>query len=209
MISNYVCLRSGHYYQMFKTGPGPEYNKNYISYWDSMNNEPLSIIRYNLLTRHIKSFDSILDFGYGNGNFLSVCQKHGKNCFGYDISDYPLPDGIKFVFDIKHQPVDVVSFFDSLEHLTESDLVTFLLSIPTKHLIISVPHFHEQLGANWFTSWKHRKPNEHFHHFDIEGLTGLLKEADYDTIYCGNDEDVIRRPVDHNTNILTVIAKKR
>ena len=99
---------------MFKTGPGPEYNKNYISYWDSMNNEPLSTIRYNLLTRHIKSFDSILDFGYGNGNFLSVCQKHGKNCFGYDISDYPLPDGIKFVFYIKHQHVDVVSFFDSL-----------------------------------------------------------------------------------------------
>ena len=112
------------------------------------------------------------------------------------------------IYKLDDYEFDVMTFFDSLEHIPESDLVSFLSTKRVKYLCISVPHFHEELGPTWFTTWKHRRPNEHFHHFDTQGIHGLLEESGYTVIYTGNDEDVIRRPVDSNTNILTVVARK-
>ena len=63
-------------------------------------------------------------------------------------------------------------------------------------------------GSEWFTTWKHRKPNEHFHHFDVHGLVGLLTDSGYKIVHVGNEEDGIRRPVDSLPNILTVVATK-
>lgn len=208
IADNYVKLRPGHVFQMMKTGPGPSYDENYISYWKGMNNLPLTKIRYDLLINNIGNFKSILDFGYGNADFLNYCKKHGKHCYGYDITEFPLPKGISFVKKFYEKKVDVFSFFDSLEHIHQSDLVSFLQPLKTKYLIISVPHYHEDFGIDWFKKWKHRKPNEHFHHFDSHGLTLLLNESGYKVLYIGNDEDQIRKSADNTTNILTIIASK-
>lgn len=208
ITDNYVKLRPGHVFQMMKTRPGPSYDENYISYWKGMDNLPLTKIRYDLLTKTIGKFNSILDFGYGNADFLIYCKQNGKQCYGYDITEFPLPKGISFVKNFYEKKVDVFSFFDSLEHIHQSDLVSFLQPLETKYLIISVPHYHEDLGINWFRQWKHRKPNEHFHHFDSHGLTLLLNESGYKVLYIGNDEDQIRKSADNTTNILTIIASK-
>lgn len=210
MISNYVCLRPGHYFQMFKTGPSPEYGKSYVAvrYNAYSTTRALSRIRYDRLKSVIGDFNTVCDFGYGNGDFIDHCISQGHTCSGYDIAEYPLPDSAARIYDCDSHEFDVMTFFDSLEHIAESDLVSFLLTKRVKYLGISVPHLHESLGANWFAGWKHRRPNEHFHHFDTHGLTGLLNEANFSVLYTGNDEDVIRRPADNNTNILTVIAKK-
>jgi hypothetical protein len=57
-------------------------------------------------------------------------------------------------------------------------------------------------------NWKHRRENEHLHHFDSHGLVKLLQLSNYKILYLGNDEDVVRTPVDNLPNILTVIARK-
>lgn len=209
MIDNYLKLRNGHWYQMFKTAPGPKYDVGYAVRWNTFDNDPLSNIRLNCIKKTIGEFSSILDFGYGNGNFLENCYKYGITCYGYDISNYKLPNYINIVHDPDTTPVDVITFYDSLEHLPDSDLVTILERKPVKYCVVSVPHMHENLGAEWFKKWKHRKPNEHRHHFDVCGLTGLLNESGFNILYVGHDEDVIRTPVDHNTNILTVIGQRR
>ena len=210
MIDNYVCLRPGHYFQMFKTGPSPDYGKKYIDvrYNAYTTTRSISQLRYDRIRKVVGEFKTICDFGYGNGDFLSYCLTQGHNCSGYDIADYPPPIGTRHINNVDNFEFDVITFFDSIEHLPESDLVSFLLAKRVKYVCVSVPHFHEELGPDWFKTWKHRRPNEHFHHFDIPGLTGLLEESNFTILYTGNDEDVIRTPVDSNTNILTVIAKK-
>lgn len=210
MIENYIQLSRGHWYQDTLTGSPPDYSSEYSkNRYDIYNTTDLmSQLRYHMIVKSIGNFDSILDFGYGNGSFMKYCQSHGKNVSGYDISDYPIPKGCVKIIDPDSIEVDVMTFFDSLEHLQTKNLVTFLNNKKTKHLVISVPWMHENMGEWWFQNWKHRRENEHIHHFDAHGLINLLIQSNYKIIHVGNDEDKIRTPFSNLPNILTLIATK-
>ena len=200
----------GYLYQNKMTGPLPDYSATYSKqrYDTYTTNDKMSELRFNLLTKVIKSFDTVTDFGYGNGAFLNHCDKNSKVTYGYDISDYPTPPGSLKIENVNDYEVDVVTFYDSLEHLTEMDLMPFLRELRTKYVCISVPWYHEEQGKEWFMNWKHRRENEHLHHFDSHGLVNLLNFSGYKVLYLGNDEDDVRTPVNNLPNILTVIAKK-
>ena len=208
MINNYKKIDDGHLYQIERTGPGPIYSVEYSDYYNRIPSKAMSELRYNVINKYITDFSSICDFGYGNGDFISYCHSKGHKSFAYDISDYPCPEGIERIYDISKFSFDVISFFDSIEHIIDEDLIGFLKSLDTKHVIISVPWFHESLGKEWFMNWKHRKENEHFHHFDSNGLINLLIKSDFKILHVGNDEDVIRKSVDNRPNILTIFASK-
>ena len=207
MIENYQQISEGHWHQIEPTGDIMKYDTNYMQYYTNMDNS-MSKLRYNLITKHIGIFKSILDVGYGDGNFLQYCYNHDKECYGNDISNYPLPLGIDFTSDPSAFNFDVITFFDSLEHRPEADLLPFLKSLKTKYIVVSLPWCHGAMGPEYFQTWKHRKPNEHFHHFDYIGLVNLLDDAGFTTIHVCNAEDEIRKPVNYLPNILTVIAKK-
>ena len=96
---------------------------------------------------------------------------------------------------------------DSLEHLEMESLDWFLYCKRAKHFAISVPWYHEFKGPEWFSSWKHRRENEHFHHFDSHGLLAIMDRINCKVLYIGNPEDTIRTPYSNLPNILTVIAK--
>lgn len=208
MIENYELLRPGHWHQIETTGVGPEYNVDYSNYYNKIPSDAMSKIRYDVVKKYVGDFKSICDFGYGNGAFLNYCLNFEHECYGYDISDYPVPDNVKRIDDPTTE-MDVMTFFDSIEHIVESDLVKFLNTLNVKYVVISLPWFHEFLGPKWFETWKHRKENEHYHHFDVHGLVGLLTDANFDILHIGNEEDAIRKPVDKWPNILTVIARKK
>ncbi len=201
----------GYLYQDKMTGPIPDYSSSYSKqrYDTYTTNDRMSELRFNLLTKVIKNFSSVTDFGYGNGAFLQHCVKNGKTTYGFDISDYPTPVGSLKIDNVNDYEVDVVTFYDSLEHLPEMELVPFLRGLKTKYVCISVPWYHEEQGNEWFMNWKHRRENEHLHHFDSHGLANLLNSSDYKVLYLGNCEDVVRTPVDGLPNILTVIAIKK
>jgi hypothetical protein len=206
MIDNYSQYAPGHWVQNRITGEIIKYDNQYIEYYEKMD-DSMSILRYNLLSKYVK-FDSVCDFGYGDGAFLRHCLKEGHTCYGHDISNYPLPNDVSFVKDPSTLDVDVITFFDSLEHIQDFDLVPFLKSIKTKNIIVSVPWMHERLGPEWFRRWKHRKENEHFHHFDSHGLIQLLHDSGFKITHICNDEDNIRKSVSYLPNILTIIGKK-
>jgi hypothetical protein len=210
MNDNYYKLDNGYVQQVKMTGPMPDYSATYSKqrYDTYTTNDRMSELRFNLLTKVIKSFNTITDFGYGNGAFLNHCDKNGKITHGYDISDYPTPPGTLKIKNVNDYEVDVVTFFDSIEHLPEKSLRTFLNNLRTKYVCISVPWYHEEQGDEWFMNWKHRRENEHLHHFDSHGLVRLLTISKYKILYLGNDEDAVRTPVSDLPNILTVIAKK-
>ena len=207
MIDNYELIEPGHWFQSKPTGEIMKYDTNYMQYYTKMDFS-MSKLRFDLLSKYVK-FDSVCDFGYGDGAFLKYAHMNGKKCFGHDISNYPLPNDVEFVADVKDVEVDVITFFDSIEHIPSPNIHEFLGSINTKYVMVSLPWMHERMGAEWFKTWKHRKENEHFHHFDSHGLITLVDKAGFTPMYICNHEDEIRKPVSYLPNILTIIAKKR
>ena len=148
---------------------------------------------------------SLLDIGFGNGAFLDVAKTAFKTAAGNDIFDNPyLPQGCNRVQELGQDYFDVITMYDSFEHFDELD---FVAQLRCNYLIVSVPWCHYVSDA-WFDAWKHRKPNEHLHHFDQFSLTAFLLEYGYYLITFNNIEDAIRRPVDDRPNILTAAFRR-
>lgn len=208
----YIELRDGWWYQLKVDGEKPTYNSDYINKY---NNYPhvaeISELRYQLMRKHFPNSMSVLDVGYGNGAFLDCANAHGWETFGYDVSDYPLEWMHKSIIDLNNAAVDVTTFFDSLEHFETMNLQTILSHLDTQGIVISVPWCHrKEKGLNWFSEWKHRRPNEHFHHFNLQGMYIMLNEAGFKVLELSNQEDIIRTPYDPLLpNILTVVAKRK
>jgi Golgi nucleoside diphosphatase len=141
------------------------------------------------------SFKDILDFGYGSGDFLRVMRKLGWNIFGYDVHSLNL--GIKNLTqeEILNKDWNVVTFFDSLEHLENFDFIK-KLSKKTDNFIISVPAtpFDFPINKN---PWKHYKPGEHLHYFSPESLQILFENFNLKKFVCL--EDVIRGKLQNNS----------
>uniref|UniRef100_A0A6C0B6V6 NAD-dependent epimerase/dehydratase domain-containing protein n=1 Tax=viral metagenome TaxID=1070528 RepID=A0A6C0B6V6_9ZZZZ len=150
--------------------------------------------------------ESILDVGYGNGDFLKVASGVIKNCYGTDISDYPIPDKCKKVDLFEKRHYDVVCFFDSLEHF---DDIYVINQLDCDYVFISVPWCHN-FSPEWFEQWHHKKENEHLWHFNKDALINFFNEIQYKCIYSSNFEDTIRQnpKSKYHPNILTCLFKK-
>lgn len=208
----YEKLGPGHIFQSVRTGDGPKYTIEYSNYYNKVPADQLSLIRFYNMCENTEivahSNFKVCDFGYGNGSFLKTCNLKGLKTYGFDVSDYPVPEETVRLNSVEDIDVDVVTFFDSLEHISERNLIPLLKNLKTKFVVISLPWYHEALGEECFMSWKHRKENEHFHHFDVVGICNLLATSGYTILNISNCEDIIRKSVNNYPNILTVIAKK-
>lgn len=208
----YTTKRPGYVMQEFREEDVVKYDKDYVAKYnkyDKLSNEKLNFLRLQKLLDHI-NFQSLLDVGYGNGTFLKKCKSyisHDVDLYGYDVSDVNPPEEIERVSEEGLSwKYDVVTFFDSLEHIPERDIVSYLRRFDTKCFMISVPWFHSTESMEWFENWKHRRENEHLHYFDSNGLINILNEIGYKVVHLSNIEDSIRYTNDDKPNILTVIA---
>ena len=165
----------------------------------------LSYLRLGFLKGYIQEFTSILDVGYGNGDFLRACQRHFSVCAGYDLIDTYLPEGCVKETDLLANEYDVITFYDALEHFED---IYFLEKLKCKYVVISLPNCKHPTDSNWLAQWKHLKPNEHLYHMNKESLTALLVASGYKVECVSYYEDIIRRDKNLNENILTIIGKK-
>ena len=163
----------------------------------------MSFLRLGYLIGAIGIPNSILDVGYGNGDFLRSAKTMISSCYGHDVSGYDLPDGVKFVTDITKDKYDVICFFDVLEHFED---INFISKLNCQYIYISLPwcHYHSD---EWFLNWKHRRQDEHLYHFNLESLTNFFTEMGYELLCYSNIEDSIRKSNDKN--ILTAIFKNK
>ena len=154
-----------------------------------------------------KTPQSLLDVGYGNGDFLKVASSCIKNCYGSDLSEYPVPATCTKVDLLDNRFYDVICFFDSLEHF---DDITIIDKLNCEHIFISVPWCH-YFSDSWFAKWYHRKPNEHLWHFNKKALVDFFDEHGYEMIYSSNIEDIVRKNKESEfyPNILSCIFKKK
>ena len=148
--------------------------------------------------------ETILDNGYGDGSFLKVCKNIIKECYGNDLSSYPVPDGCIKVNNFLDSFYDVITFFDSLEHFEN---IEFVKDLNCNYICISVPHCH-YFDDEWLKDWKHLRPNEHLWHFDENSLNNFMTRMGYKLLTTSNIEDTIRKNKENEFNILTCVFKK-
>jgi hypothetical protein len=210
MLENYSIDKNGVIFQVNVTeniNYKREYVENSYEKYGELTNY-ISYLRYGYLIGSIGKLPySLLDFGYGNGAFLNVCKEKISKCYGYDIGEFDVPKGTERIMKfnelyIKH--FDVISFFDSLEHVEN---IYFLDKLDCDYIIISVPEYHD-FSDEWFKNWKHRRMNEHLWHFSVQGLINFMRSQGYVPINISNIEDIIRKSEYNYSNILTGVFKK-
>lgn len=206
-MENYTKLSSGIIKQNIvnKINYNYNYSNNYNTYGIK---SKLAHLRLGILLGHLKKIpNSILDIGYGNGDFLATSSMIINNCYGSDISDYPVPDNCKKVEINTNNYYDVICFFDSLEHF---DDINFINSLNCEYVFISVPWCHN-FNDNWFIKWYHIKPNEHLWHFNDIALINFFESNGYICEYKSNFEDIVRVNSEskYYPNILSCIFKKK
>ena len=136
---------------------------------------------------------------YGSPEFVLYCDTGGIQTTGCRISDAADP----FI------AYDVATLFDVFQLMTEDEQRDLLGTLVCKHLVLSVPWCHPELGAEWFAAWRHLKRDEHLSHWTSASLCSLLRIYNYRPIYVGNPEDAIRKvESEWWPNILTVILKR-
>jgi len=208
MIENYTQLQNGIIKQNNFFVKKKKYDVEYVdvrynTYGEK--NVQISFLRLGYIIGSLgKIPSSILDVGYGNANFITACSKIISNCYGNDVSNYPLPDSIKFVDNIYKEHYDVVTFFDVLEHFEN---IYDIKNLKCNYIVISVPwcHYHSD---KWFVDWKHRRPDEHLWHFNEKSIVNFFNEIGFTCVNKTNIEDTIRKPTDEHSNILTCTFKK-
>ena len=206
MLENYSKNVDGIVYQVDKNHI--EYNKDYVNTRYVKYGELPTYMGYLRLGNIIGSLGrvpkSILDVGYGDGSFLKVCNNIIPDCYGYDISTYPVPDGCTQIKNFMSDFYDVITFFDSLEHFED---IEFIRDLKCSAICISVPHCHYK-SDEWFENWKHRRPNERLCHFDAQTLKTFMYRMGYVLVSSSNVEDTIRKNNKEESNILTCVFKK-
>jgi len=179
----------------------------YVKYGDTCRTMGILRLSY-LLGSIVLKPKKILDVGYGNGAFLDICSDYGLITYGYDISNFKINSKhiiLKYdeVFNYEY---DVVCMFDSMEHMENPE--KFLEGLRTKYVFVSVPNYKPELGDEWFFYWKHRRENEHLHHYSERSLTKFFKSYNYDLIDLSNVEDIIRQDQQNIPNITTAIFRR-
>jgi hypothetical protein len=209
MLENYKMNEDGVVFQVHVQPDAVVYDTKYVQErYDTYGEKNLEIsaLRLGHLVGSIGYIPgSILDVGYGNGAFLKQCKKIIPNCYGSDITGYPLPEGVKFVENWVKQPTHVITFFDVLEHLPDPYI---LKNVHANYIVISLPWFHN-LSDDWFRDWKHRRLNEHLWFFNPASMTRFATSIDCEVIDITNIEDVVRSSGNHLENIMTVVLRKR
>ena len=182
------------------------YDENYIGRaYAAAPREAMSNLRFGYLVGSIGHVpNSLLDVGYGGGDFLRVAQKAVPDVYGYDIAPvYPL-DNIAIVASLFERPVEVVTFFDSLEHFEDISVVR---DLQADYVCISLPWCH-YFSNSWFENWKHRKPDEHLWHFNHDSLIAFMKTMGFELLNYCNIEDTIRTTTDDWSNILSAVFQR-
>lgn len=192
------------------------YDEEYVrSRYDTYSTtEEMSWLRANLVEVFCPCEDgAVLDFGCGNGSFLKEMERRKWNAWGIDVSGYPfwMNEGLHRASHCGIS-VDVVTFFDSLEHLPRPK--TILKNLHCRYVVISLPW----LPTNGITSieefvetfmaWKHRRYGEHLWHFNPATLAKMMEGAGFLPVHFDNIEDRIRKGDGTKPNILTGIFEK-
>lgn len=162
--------------------------------------------RAEILTAFCPDRGRLLDFGCGTGHVVRQARLLRWFAWGHDLTRYS--DDFTFLGEWRiGGPWDVVTFFDSLEHLPDPAGVVRQLGAPA--VMVSVPWCHYPDRPDWFMAWKHRRPGEHLWHWSRETLDRFFARLGYRAVMWSSFEDGWRaNPEQAEPNILTAIYRR-
>lgn len=184
------------------------YDENYVATYDTeayrRDSDKLQALRLGfIIGAHGHIPHSICDVGYGNGAFLKAAEiipvRYGKDVTGLQVEGVEITD--------KYPPTDVITFHDCLEHIPD---LSFVKDLQCKTLVVSLPWCHYVSGGQiWFDGlYKHRKPDEHLHHFSHLSLSDFMESMGWKHVAHCNYEDIVRKSPGNWHNILTMAFKR-
>lgn len=166
------------------------YNKQYQDKYHVYADTPLGVAlnkaRWELVERHAKGDLRILDWGCAAGVFHKN-SPNGFRCEGYDIN--PTSEFNK-VPSIGPTPVDVLTFWDVLEHIP--DFIGLITYYTPKFIFLSTPNLESVSGD--IRAWKHYRPYEHVYYFDQHSLAFIFDAIGYDMVETNFEEGELRDP---------------
>lgn len=197
------CVTCGHLFQQ-DLEVTQTYDHEYIKVrYDAYETTPLmSHLRLGIVTA-VAHGPKLLDVGYGNGDFIKSACKAGFDGFGNDIhgADYGVEEIDLYDDKRLQRQWDVVTFFDSIEHIPTFEVVRDL-GRRAHTIVVSIPRKPSYFPCD--LDWKHYRPGEHLHYFSTFSLQKLFAPKWIRGI--SHAEDVIRGKLkDGRPNIDTVI----
>jgi hypothetical protein len=202
------CLDCKHYWQSDLKAV-VKYDENYAKKYDNMPYKEMSNLRADFVEHVFASRDieTVLDVGHANGAFVKEMISRGYKAFGTDL--HGIDFGVPEVELMGEETFDLVTFFDSLEHFEN---VRQPLHKSKRFILVSIPNTPPKL-EKYVDTWRHHRPGEHLHYFNLNSLTMLLEEFGFELIGYSFLEDQIRKPSPFGNfscpNILSAAYEKR
>jgi len=208
----------GHTYEIEESGAVHQtdaqpfiYDKKYTETYNTpeylRESELLQVLRYAYCTLAFRGrITSLLDVGYGAGQFMRFARKYTPLVYGYDVTGVQVEDCK--ILDFMDAAVDVVTFWDVWEHMEDH---SFARDLKCNTLVISLPycHIHTE-GVEWFSNgYKHRKKNEHVYHHNPQSLENELRSLGWNLLNMPDYfEDVVRKSTHGLQNIHSAAFKR-
>lgn len=156
------------------------YMDKYRDYESSEIGQDINNFRAEITLNYQNGF-GILDIGIGCGTFIEAF----PDGYGYDVN----PVAIKYlkencndfglrwvdVYEEDLSDFNVITFFDSLEHIEEPSNLLNRIQANT-NVIVSIPIFKD---LEHILKSKHFRPDEHYHYFTEQGFISYMKKMGF------------------------------
>ncbi|MBI3150077.1 MAG: methyltransferase domain-containing protein [Betaproteobacteria bacterium] len=185
-----LCMHRGIAYQRDMGAAPIAYDDAYHDHYQKLEGSSvaasLNAGRCAMLARHAPAESSVLDIGAGCGTFVRAARSWGFQAKGFDIIPKTVAH-LKSIGAFADNPdgFDVVTFWDSLEHIEEPEMV--LKRVNRGCVVLAAIPIFEDLTR--IRESKHYKPGEHLYYFTRKGFVDwmalygfrLLEESAHET----------------------------
>lgn len=176
-----------------------QYDENYAKKYLAYPEAEINKIRLSFILQK----GAILDYGCGSGSFVKAAREAGYIAYGYDVNNFT-----KDLRPPKNFVPDIVTAWDSFEHLTDKQQINFLrIAKSAKAIILSVPDFDTPVKDDTLSEWRHYRPGEHLHYYTKKSLHIRFEYEGFKYMFYSHHEDEIRKAPWEN-NILTIGFKR-
>lgn len=170
-----VCAHRGVAYQRNMARGRIAYDAGYFGAYQAFSGsgieQALNAGRCAMVARHAGSGTSVLDVGIGNGSFLRAALACGYEARGLDVNPVAI-EWLKaeklLATDVRD--FDVVTFWDSLEHIEEPE--SALQGIKKGAVVLVALPVFDDIGA--VRASKHYKPGEHLYYWTPDGFVSWM-----------------------------------
>lgn len=172
----FECVQSGEVY-------GQDYFDRYAAQAETPTGRRLMAARVDLVRRHLGdialSTQLTVDVGIGSGAFVEAMIACGYPAHGYDVN----PAGIAWLKErglwadlFPHKQCDVVTFWDSLEHIRD---IRGALARCSRWAFVALPIFRD---AEHVLVSKHFRRDEHYHYFTRAGFRRFAEASGFEVV---------------------------